>query len=306
MMVSKYCLLLFVASTWFVMDFVEPFGFELKAQQPGEWKTYTMRGEEISAMFPASPAGFITKITNKGQQRVERSYSAYTDGVVYVILSYDKIRRSESIGDIVNDFKEHHLFGAKINYERDIKIGSLIGKQYRLQWDEASGIVQVFLTEKRAYIFEAVNESQSNPSIERFLLSVTINNHSLTNQNIDKDLVSGSASPAGLAQPSPKPVEPANSENKASTVTHKAIVVLKPEPGYPDVARRSNVEGTVVLRAVLSSSGEVTDIKPVKGLPGNLTENAIEAARFLRFIPARKNGRVVSMYAQLEYNFKMY
>ncbi|MCA1838237.1 MAG: energy transducer TonB [Actinobacteria bacterium] len=62
----------------------------------------------------------------------------------------------------------------------------------------------------------------------------------------------------------------------------------------------------VVVHAVLSSSGEVTIKKVVRGLPRGLTENAMEAARNIKFIPAVKDGRFVSQYVQLEYNFKPY
>ena len=36
------------------------------------------------------------------------------------------------------------------------------------------------------------------------------------------------------------------------------------------------------------------------------TEKAIAAARKIRFIPAMRNGRPVSVHMQLEYNFNLY
>jgi len=42
------------------------------------------------------------------------------------------------------------------------------------------------------------------------------------------------------------------------------------------------------------------------GLPYGLTERAIAAARQIKFTPATKDGRPVSMYIQLEYNFNLY
>jgi len=53
----------------------------------------------------------------------------------------------------------------------------------------------------------------------------------------------------------------------------------------------------------LSSSGRVTNIRAVGRLPDGLTENAIEAARQIRFVPAVKDGRFVSMRMELQYNF---
>ena len=89
-------------------------------------------------------------------------------------------------------------------------------------------------------------------------------------------------------------------------VDRRARVLEKPEPIYTAAARQHNITGTIVLRAVLTAQGQVTDIKALSTLPDGLTERAIEAARRIRFEPALINGRPVSMYIQLEYNFNLY
>jgi TonB family protein len=89
-------------------------------------------------------------------------------------------------------------------------------------------------------------------------------------------------------------------------VSSKARVLSKPEPQYTEDARKNQVTGTVVLRAVFTSGGQVTSIRAVSGLPYGLTERAIAAARQIKFVPATKDGRAVSMYIQLEYNFNLY
>jgi TonB family protein len=89
-------------------------------------------------------------------------------------------------------------------------------------------------------------------------------------------------------------------------VTQKARVLSKPEPQYTEEARKNQITGTVVLRAVFTSGGQVTNIRAVSGLPYGLTERAIAAARLIKFSPAMKDGRAVSMYIQLEYNFNLY
>ena len=89
-------------------------------------------------------------------------------------------------------------------------------------------------------------------------------------------------------------------------VSQKARVLSKPEPQYTEEARKNQITGTVVLRAVFTSGGQVTNIRAVSGLPYGLTERAIAAARLIKFTPAMKDGRAVSMYIQLEYNFNLY
>jgi len=89
-------------------------------------------------------------------------------------------------------------------------------------------------------------------------------------------------------------------------VSQKARILEKPEPTYTEEARKNQVTGTVVLRAIFSSNGQITGITPVSRLPDGLTERAIAAARRIKFVPAMKDGRPVSMYFQLEYNFNLY
>lgn len=89
-------------------------------------------------------------------------------------------------------------------------------------------------------------------------------------------------------------------------VTKKALITYKPEPPFTEWARRFGVTGVVRLRAILHSSGAMQNISVVKGLPHGLTEKAIAAARQIRFEPAQKDGRPVSQYVVLEYNFNIY
>ena len=104
--------------------------------------------------------------------------------------------------------------------------------------------------------------------------------------------------------------EPAAGESektfRSSQVTTRARVLSKPEPAYTDAARAHQVSGTVILRAVFASDGTVKHLIVVRGLPDGLTEVSIAAAKRIKFVPATVNGRPVSMWMQLEYNFSFY
>jgi len=80
-------------------------------------------------------------------------------------------------------------------------------------------------------------------------------------------------------------------------VTRKVRIQAKPEPEGVQ-----GIRGTVVLKAIFGSNGKVYNIVVVQDVPG-LTERAIQAARQIKFHPAIKDGRYVSMWMQLEYNF---
>jgi TonB family protein len=89
-------------------------------------------------------------------------------------------------------------------------------------------------------------------------------------------------------------------------VTTKARILSKAEPQYTEEARKNQVTGTVVLKAVFAEDGRVRGIRPVVGLPYGLTTNAVRAARQIKFVPAMLNGVPVSQYIQIEYNFNLY
>jgi TonB family protein len=112
----------------------------------------------------------------------------------------------------------------------------------------------------------------------------------------------GGGGPGGGGGGGPDP----NKIYKPGEVTTKARITSKPTPEYTEEARKNQVTGTVVLQMVLSSSGGVTNIRTVSGLPFGLTEKAIAAARRIQFTPATKEGRPVSQYIRVEYNFNIY
>jgi tetratricopeptide (TPR) repeat protein len=89
-------------------------------------------------------------------------------------------------------------------------------------------------------------------------------------------------------------------------VTTKVRILSKPEPTYTGAARNSGIVGTVILNAVFSSSGKVEHILVLRSLPLGLTEQSIEAAKRIRFLPATKDGSFVSMIMELQYDFNLY
>lgn len=93
-----------------------------------------------------------------------------------------------------------------------------------------------------------------------------------------------------------------------SEVATRAVIRVKPNPGYPHGARQYGVRGTVKLRVILGADGKIGDrIDVLEGLPHGVTEEAIKAARRIKFEPARRpDGRPVSQYVRIFYHFNLY
>lgn len=82
------------------------------------------------------------------------------------------------------------------------------------------------------------------------------------------------------------------------------LKILKKSPAsYTNFARENGINGTVRIVVLFSETGRVTHTLIVKSLGGGLDENAANAARSIKFEPARKNGKPISQIKILEYSF---
>lgn len=83
----------------------------------------------------------------------------------------------------------------------------------------------------------------------------------------------------------------------------KLKIKEKVKAKYTENARRNCINGRVLLKVVFLSSGKVGDIEVVNGLPEGLSESAVEAARKIKFVPAKKDKQNVSVSSKVEYDF---
>lgn len=89
-------------------------------------------------------------------------------------------------------------------------------------------------------------------------------------------------------------------------VTVGMKILSRPQPRYTDQARVNNVQGTVTLRVTFTASGTIGSVSPVSGLPYGLTEQAIAAAKQIRFEPPKRNGQPYAVTKTVSYTFTIY
>jgi TonB family protein len=82
------------------------------------------------------------------------------------------------------------------------------------------------------------------------------------------------------------------------------LLIRKIEPTYPDAARRANLQGVVVLDAVIAADGTVVNIHPRSG-PDALISSAMDAARWWRFRPYRVRGEATAVETTLSVEFRL-
>jgi TonB family protein len=91
----------------------------------------------------------------------------------------------------------------------------------------------------------------------------------------------------------------------AAPTATAAQILEKPRPAYTEEARRLQIEGEVQLEVLFGASGEIHILRLVRGLGHGLDENAAQAARAIRYLPARRDGRPVDSTATVHIIFQL-
>lgn len=86
------------------------------------------------------------------------------------------------------------------------------------------------------------------------------------------------------------------------------VGIYRPDPDYPELARKMRQSGRVVLRAVVDAAGLVKDIEVIFAPDPDLgfSRAAIEAVREWRYQPGELRGRKVSVRMTVVVDFNLY
>ena len=87
-------------------------------------------------------------------------------------------------------------------------------------------------------------------------------------------------------------------------VTAPALL-YKVEPEYSEEARKAKYQGTVLLYIQVDPSGKATNLRVLHSLGLGLDEKAMEAVKKWKFKPGVKDGKPVTVEAQIEVNFRL-
>lgn len=82
-------------------------------------------------------------------------------------------------------------------------------------------------------------------------------------------------------------------------------LTFKVDPDYSDEARKAKWQGTVILSIEINERGQVQNPRITRGQGLGLDEKAIEAVLKWRFRPGFKDGKPVTVRAQVEVNFRL-
>jgi TonB family protein len=98
----------------------------------------------------------------------------------------------------------------------------------------------------------------------------------------------------------------ASKDDAGTPQTMRPTILYKEKALYTDLARSNRVQGTILVSAIFTADERITGVQIVRGLPDGLNEEALRAARKIRFKAACKNGKPVSVRMSMEFSFNLF
>jgi TonB family protein len=82
------------------------------------------------------------------------------------------------------------------------------------------------------------------------------------------------------------------------------IAVREVDPAYPADMIHDNIQGVVVLYAIIRADGTVAEVKVLEGFDDRLDENARKALSSWQFVPGTRDGNPVDLEAVVRIPFR--
>ncbi|RMF55365.1 MAG: energy transducer TonB [Calditrichaeota bacterium] len=87
-------------------------------------------------------------------------------------------------------------------------------------------------------------------------------------------------------------------------LSEKPEVIKRVQAEYPELAKKAGIEGTVVLKVLVNTKGDVEKVEVLKSHP-LLEEAAIKAAKQFKFKPGKQRDKFVKVWMSIPFTFKL-
>jgi TonB family protein len=86
----------------------------------------------------------------------------------------------------------------------------------------------------------------------------------------------------------------------------RPVAINSPQPRYTEEARSQKLQGAVFLTVLITETGDADSVIVLRGLGAGLNEQAVVAAKQLKFTPAQKDGNPIPywMNVLIEFNLR--
>ncbi|MGA2077345.1 MAG: M56 family metallopeptidase [Terriglobia bacterium] len=104
---------------------------------------------------------------------------------------------------------------------------------------------------------------------------------------------------------SPATPRPTPRRIRVGGMVQAAKLVSQVKPAYPEALQKQGIEGTVILRAVIGTSGQILSLSPFNNPDPALTKSAMDAVRQWRYTPTLLNGEPVEVVTTITVGFRL-
>jgi hypothetical protein len=263
-----------------------------------KWERFGYAERKLSVEFPKPPvAKSLRSVCSEG---LREEYAAYAEETVYffaVVTKSTTPRKRDCPRGI--DYFNHDLLSKRVSQLAD-------GAKIERQPERISGFdLETFSFIKETTRHYVIDDLQHGKWIEMTVIQrgdrpetaeKFFGSLALEASKVAREIGNGSDQTWGDDDP----------DRASSVESSNYQIVLRPRALYTVAARDAGTQGTVRLRVTLLSNGGIGTITPVTKLPHGLTEQAINAARRIVFLPRTVRGERVSVNVTIDYVFSIY
>lgn len=163
--------------------------------------------------------------------------------------------------------------------------------------------VQHFLIKNRLYVVKAISIAENEQIVKAFFESIRL----VTQGKAVAPNAPAGATTTNLPQLIERETERLDDSKTFSMkeVDRRPIILKSSRPRFTFEMRRGMSGGKLRLKVLFSSSGQVTKVEVLESPLKLLDEAAIQTVKETIFIPAEKDGKLVSVYQIIEHSFEM-
>src|SRR5690606_37124737 len=190
----------------------------------------------------------------------------------------------------------------------------LENKTGRVEFTDKDGYyhrVRFFKTGSKMITLQTVSTDKESTVAERFLNSISFSKDA--SEQVVKDepasVIVGSAWSTGdlggrSATTDPEKKKDAAASPKSANAPLRLI--SKPRAQYTDFARFYNIQGTVRVRVTFGDDSKIGAVTVLDKLPFGLVDEAVKAAKDIKFKAQEPEGEAITTIRLVEYKFTIY
>ncbi len=280
------------------------------------WRTYSSSFDDVLVDLPKAPRVDIVK--NYSDSVKTSKYRSLINDTYYFVFSEELGASDWSVRSVSKEFISQFTKAFEM-----IKIADYKGKSYKFKDNEGFYHKVIFLnSDKRAYTFHAVSQNENYAETDNFFNSITFQTKATKKLSKNQPTEESSKKPESVGKPaggiardeqskigesaqntSDKPVTTIDKPTEKET---RLKILSNPLPSFTEMARLYDVCGTILVSVTFLGDGTIGDVTPTKKLPFGLTQNAIKAAKAIKFQPAMLDGKPITVSKMVQYTLRIY